>query len=389
LLQIAVEEDDTLAPPPLLLVYLLLASNRWQEAFVAFERAAAQYKDLPEIYQLGGFLALEQQQNTSAWVYLEKALSLPPPQDWPRSQVLGFQVSCYAGLAEVAERRRDFKTAIDIFTKWAELTPDDANMLERWGAALYETGQEKAALAKFVAAQKHDATKNLPELSLASLHLSHGKLEGATKLYEQLLQQQPDDARVQFEYGGALLMMGQTPRAKELIDKAANSPEYAKDHAVELDLFAGLIARAQKDYPTAEKHFARVLKLSPGHAQALQQLPLVLVEQDEAKRKQAFDLAALQGRRNPNSPQAVSTLGVIQYRLGQLEDAEQNLRRAVLLSPDGESLYYLARVLVDRNQSADAKPTVEALQAAIKQPGFFLLRDEAKNWAANVALLLE
>ena len=85
----------------------------------------------------------------------------------------------------------------------------------------------------------------------------------------------------------------------------------------------------------------------------------------------------------------MSTLGAVQYRLGQLDDAEQNLRRAVALSPDGESLYFLARVLVDRNQAADAKQTVASLQAAIEGPGFFLLRDEAKDWVATAALLVE
>ena len=71
----------------------------------------------------------------------------------------------------------------------------------------------------------------------------------------------------------------------------------------------------------------------------------------------------------------VATLGWALYRSGKLDQAEQKLRAAVAggrATPD--IAYFLARVLVDKTQTGDAR---KLLQSATNLPGAFAHRVDA------------
>ena len=103
----------------------------------------------------------------------------------------------------------------------------------------------------------------------------------------------------------------------------------------------------------------------------------MLAEQkDDAKKQRALKLAEANVRQYPSSPDAASTYGWVQYKLGKLEEADAALCVAVLrgvTSPD--TAYYLARVDVDRNREDEAKAL---LQKVLSSPGPFSMRPEAK-----------
>src|SRR5262249_4438466 len=94
-----------------------------------------------------------------------------------------------------------------------------------------------------------------------------------------------------------------------------------------------------------------------------------------ALRTRGLQLAEIDARQSPRSPEALSTLGWALYRSGRLDQAEQALRQAVTgvrTTPD--VAYYLARVLLDKGRKDDAR---KILQAATGLPGAFAHRKDA------------
>ncbi len=118
---------------------------------------------------------------------------------------------------------------------------------------------------------------------------------------------------------------------------------------------------------------------SPHDAWERNQLALVLSEQDdEAKRRQALELAEQAARQAPEAVDTLTTLGTVYYHLHRLDEAEKVLQ-AVMDSGQATSdaVYILARVKADRGQ-ADGAPAL--LKSALDAPGFFIARNDARQW---------
>ena len=96
----------------------------------------------------------------------------------------------------------------------------------------------------------------------------------------------------------------------------------------------------------AESLLSALHQKTPASFSVSNQLALVLVESsDEAKRGRALQIATSNARRFQNSEDALSTLGWVQYRLGDVAAAEQILTATM---SDGsvsrDTAYYLSKV---------------------------------------------
>ena len=389
-LKSAAGDHPAMPPAEVLLAYLYLAESRWREGLSALESAAASDRNNPEIYASAGQLALMQGRNLDASVHFDMALRLETPASWPDEVKRRFSITCLRGLATIAERRADWQGAESMLRQWVQLDPDNAQLLDRWGKSLWLIGKSDEALTQFTRSHKLDPKLNPPELSIAALHASRSNMDEAKQWYTTALEKYPEDARVFLEFGGALLVAGQHDEAQKMLDQAQQIVTDNAPQAADISLMQGLLALTKSDFKSAERYFDEVLKHSPGHAQALRCLPLVLVEQeDQAKHKRAQQIATFQARRFPGSAASLSTLGWVHFRTGEAEGAEQCLRRAAALSADGDTLFFLAQVLVDRGDGEDAKRAVHALEAKLQGSEFFPMRSAAQDWIQSVAVLFE
>jgi tetratricopeptide (TPR) repeat protein len=254
--------------------------------------------------------------------------------------------------------------------------------------ALFQSGEHDRAFETFSSSYAQDSTMSPPELSLAAMHVKAGEFDEAGAWYHKALENYPDDAQVQFEYGSALLVEGRYDEAKERIDKAVESSTFLEAHATDVALMRGFLARARGEFSEAERHFAEVRRKSPGNATALQQLVAVLVEQpSQAKRNSALQLAQYQAKKQPASPSARATLAWVYHRLDRKDEALRALGKGTL-PRDTESLYYTARVLFEHGDPKDARPAILALQTALGKRNLFVLRDEAREWLETALLAI-
>lgn len=382
--------EPAMPPEGVLLAYLHLSENRWQQAMAVLEQAAIETRGHPEVYLAAARLALAQGRNLDAQVHFERALTAELPPSWPDGAKHDLATSCFDGLATIAKRRGDWEAVAQTLTQWAKLEKNNANLLDRLGKAHFVAGNTDEAFARFANSHSLDPSMNPPELSMAALATKSSGMKGGQAWYEKAIAKYPADSRVYCEYAGALLTAGRFTDAEVQLDKAVAVDSTEQLSAADVALLRGMVYRAQKKYEQAEEQFTQVLEVTPGHFQALRQLPLVLVEQDdEAKREQAVQLATFHARRPANSPAALSTLGWVYYRTGKTKEAEELLKHATSASADGEGLYFVARVLVESGQADDAQKAVQALKDAIERPAPFLLRDEARTWVKSTALLFE
>lgn len=386
----AVVADPTLPPEVLMLAYLYMANNNWQNGKIALEQAVKHHRDHPEVYQACGQVALAEGRIADAWVHLAQAQRMAPPSAWNKEKRRDFQSRCFAGIVAVSEQWEDWEMAAKMFGRWEAAVPLDANALGRWGKAQLFSGNKEAALELLSRAHQLDPSMNPPEIAMAALYTEKGMYDEAEATYQMAAKKYPNDSRVWFEFAGSRLLAGNSGEAREYLEKAAKIGSHAEKLRIELPLLSGLVARSEKRYQDAEGYFTDVLKLSPGHPVALMQLPLVLVETDDSSAHQrALQMAMIYAQKHPNSPQALTSLGWVQYRLGQQKEAEAALGKAVMLSgnnSDGETLFFLAQSMLANGKAQQAEPYVQMLRAAVQGHQLFILRDDARKWLDSVAL---
>ena len=148
--------------------------------------------------------------------------------------------------------------------------------------------------------------------------------------------------------------------------------------SIEARLLRGLTALYQKDFAAAESILEGVVAESPHNVAATNNLALALVEQGDAKKSQrALELAEANVKQFPKWPQIASTYGLVLYRLGRLDDAEKALRGAASIADsDGDTVYTLARLAIDRGHKDEAKKLV---QNVLKSPRSFMLRPDVEE----------
>lgn len=125
-------------------------------------------------------------------------------------------------------------------------------------------------------------------------------------------------------------LYSQANRGKDAID-AANQA-YAAARGSERKQIARLtLATAQQmsgDHKGAESTLRDLLKETPGNPIALNNLGYFLLERDE-KLEEAFDLIKQAVKIDPTNPSYLDSLGWAYFKLGNLPEAEKNLREAL------------------------------------------------------------
>lgn len=373
-----------LPPVDLMLARLYFSNGKADIAKGMLEKIAVDHEGHPEVYLLFGNLALAEGRWTDAALHFEKSLNVGRPAGWSEDQAKALWRESYTGQAAVAERRKDWFRAQVALAQCVKVEPDNADLRDRYGAALFMLGREKEGFEQFQTAARLDEAMNPAEVSMAVMFARKDDFYNAKKAFEAALKRYPSDGRVHYEMASVLLLNDKATEAKQHADKAAemgiDTPEFAMQR--------GYIARQLRDFSAAEKHFSQVLLDSPSDFEAINQLALVLIEQDdETKQQRALSLADLNARRAPQSSHALSTLGWVYYKLGRKDEALRTLSMAVSRAPvRTESLYYLTRVLWESGKHEDARKLAEQMKPAIDRPGLFVLRPEVKQWFKSASL---
>jgi len=140
-----------------------------------------------------------------------------------------------------------------------------------------------------------------------------------------------------------------------------------------------LVLMELKEDGPARESFAQAMKLAPNNAEVLNNYGWFLCTRNEGARGLEFIQKASTDRMYPTPEKAFLSAGMCLKRMGRTAEAEEQLRRAVLIRPDLiGALYNLAFITFDRGAMQDAEvyllrymrltsqPTLEALVMGVK-----------------------
>lgn len=374
-LDAAKKKDAKLPPVDLLLAKLYFLSGNAQAGRISLEKTALETPGDPEAYLIMADQAMQQGRTIEADALYDKALALTSKFTGNEKRKRNFEIRAHSGRAGVAQRRKDWESAVADLKALLQADPENATAHYRLGQCLFMQQQFRPGLDEFTAAKKAD--KNLPDPFVASaLMFDQLKKPSETQqAFERAYAANKADPATLTAYSQWLIKTGAVEKAEAMLTDART----ANPGNLNLYILSGVAARMVKKMKPAEDYFVAALGIAPANGDVINQLALLLIEQnDQGKRERALQFASMSAQLNNQSADAQITLAWVLYQLGRQADAEQALRNGLQLgnlSPD--SSYLVAKILHEQNRPDTAK---QILTSALDNdsPGIFIYRKEAQ-----------
>lgn len=296
----------------------------------------------------------------------EKQVDSLPGSDSTRA---GF----HAALAQLLVRSGNPKSGRDEFKRAVDIDPDDSDA--RFGWALMSLGvgdldvartqfthlydqQERTDDAAFylgtIANQKNDYADaqhwyqrvkdgdHVFEARLRGAQMIYrgGDLAGARKQLAQLRETYPDrSTQIRAAESDLLLDAGQEQTALDMLSKGlADDPDNS-------DLLYGrsLVYERMGRIEPAETDLRAMLKQDGNDPRALNALGYMLANHS-TDYERARDLISRALKTDPENPAILDSMGWVQYKLGELDEARANLEKAYAQTPQAEIAAHLGEV---------------------------------------------
>jgi tetratricopeptide (TPR) repeat protein len=379
-LESAKRKDPSLPPTDLILAKMYFMSNipnNVAAGRAALETAGMENPGDPEPLLILAAQDMQQSRFIEAEALYDKAIGLIDKFSENQKRKRNFQIGARGGRSTIYERRQNWAAAANDLKELLKVDPDNVNAHYRLGVSLFMQEKFKEGFAEFQAAANLDKDKRLhsPWVAAAFYYDQLGRQEDAQKAFDRAMTANKADPQTLTAYGQWLIKKGSIEKAEEILAEARKSnPE-----VLNLLILSGVAARMSKKMKPAEDYFMEALRISPGNADTLNQLALLLIEQaEQAKRQRALEFALISSRLADQSGDAQVTLAWVFYQLGRAAEAKQAFRNGLQLSnlsPD--SRYLVAKMLAERNKGAAEQVLREALE--MKTAGIFVNRQEAQE----------
>ncbi|WP_044873507.1 tetratricopeptide repeat protein [Pseudomonas sp. LFM046] len=313
---------------------MLVEQGRLDEAKSEFSGLVQQFPDDDDLRYSLALVCMEGEAWDEAQVYLEELVDRGSHLD-----------SAHFNLGQVYEKRGDKQSALIEYALVGagnDYLPAQMRQVE----ILLESGRAEEAEARLAKAREAQPDYAIQLYLIEAESLAERQQpERAWKVIHQGLQQFPDDLNLLYT--------------------------------------RAMLAEKRNDLAQLEKDLRFIIEREPENAMALNALGYTLADRttryDEAKKlvEQAHKL-------NPDDPAILDSLGWVNYRMGNLDEAERLLRLALQEFPDHEVAAHLGEVLWARGKQVEARKVwSDALQ---KQPDSSILRNTLQRLTGSGTL---
>lgn len=320
----------------LLLTYarMLVEQDRMEDAKVQFANLVQQYPDDDELRYSLALVCLEAKAWDEAKGYLQELIERDSHVD-----------SAHLNLGRIAEERNDPQAAL---LEYAQVGPGNDYLPAQLRQAdiLMSNGRTDEAEKRLAAARDAEPDYAIQLYLIQAETLSANKQgERAWKLLQQALLQYPDDLNLLYT------------RAMQ--------------------------AEKRNDLAQLEKDLRLIIKRDPDNAMALNALGYTLSDRT-TRYAEAKVLIEQAHALNPEDPAVLDSLGWVNYRLGNLDEAERLLRQALERFPDQEVAAHLGEVLWANGKQREARQIWEKFLK--EQPDSPILRSTIKRLTGSETL---
>lgn len=295
----------------------LLDAQRYAEASAQVRRVTSEKPEHAQAWLILGTLELQDQQIDSAEQSLQRFLALtqPPEGSSAGEELQRAQTQAYLSLAQIAEQRRDFAAA------------------ERWLDKI-------ASNEELVRVQSRRA----------GILARQGKIDAARQLLQALPVRSPADARLKLSAEVQLLRDNKLYQpAYDLLAEATQRNPQDYDLLYDQATLAERLGRADE----MERLLRRIIADKPDYHHAYNALGYSLADRnvrlDEARQ---LILRALEFA--PDDPFITDSLGWVEFRSGNRDEALRILQKAYQARPDAEIAAHLGEVLWSTGQREQA-----------------------------------
>lgn len=313
---------------------MLVEQNRMDDAKVEFSSLVQQFPDDDELRYSLALVCLEAKAWDEAVGYLEDLIARGSHVD-----------SAHLNLGRVYEERNDPQNAL---TEYAQVGPGN----------------------DYLAAQ----------LRQSDILMSNGRAAEASKRLVAAREAQPDYAiQLYLIEAETLANNNQGDHAWQLLGQALK--QYPDD--LNLLYTRAMLAEKRDDLAQMEKDLRAILKREPDNAMALNALGYTLSDRT-TRYAEAKVLIERAHSLNPEDPAVLDSLGWVNYRLGNLDEAERLLRQALERFPDHEVAAHLGEVLWANGKQREARKVWG--KALEQQPDSPILRSTLRRLTGSETL---
>lgn len=348
--------------PEIQVVALLFELRRPVEARDLLERFAALDEHAFESHSLYAELAAREGRWFDAVTHVQRAKASELPQRWSDTKRKAVQLSLMLTEAMAFEGRHQWQAAHDVYQSAVAEQADSLGAKAGLARASFYLGEpdKSAALFRDLCAQQKELAP--AEILIANLFNSSGKMDEAEAWFRKGIESKDiiDRSMARLAYGDWLIFNN---RPEDTI-QAFSGKQFDESKTAERDYLLALAFRMQQKFPDAQKLLTTLHQQDAASFPISNQLALVMIESpDESHRARALQIAESNVRNNANLADAWSTLGWIQFRLGDVVSAEKNLTAAMQGGGVGaDALRYLASVKKSRGQPELANQLLTAYQ---------------------------
>ena len=360
-------EEGEIAPI-LLRARLLQSLNRGKEAIPLLEKSIKKYPEDKRLRLTYARTLVEQDRMEDAKVQFANLV-----QQYPDDDELRYSLALVCLEAKAWDEAKGYLE--DLIARESHVDSAHLNL----GRIAEERNDPQAALLEY--AQVNPGNDYLPaQLRQADILMSNGRTDEAEKRLAAARDAEPDYAiQLYLIQAETLSANNQGERAWKVLQQALL--QFPDD--LNLLYTRAMQAEKRNDLAQMEKDLRLIIKRDPDNAMALNALGYTLSDRttryDEAKVliEQAHKL-------NPEDPAVLDSLGWVNYRLGNLDEAERLLRMALERFPDQEVAAHLGEVLWVNGKQREARQIWEKFLK--EQPESPILRSTIKRLTGSETL---
>ena len=331
-------EEGEIAPL-LLRARLLQSLNRGKEALPLLQKSIKKYPDDKRLRLTYARMLVEQDRMEDAKVEFASLV-----QQYPDDDELRYSLALVCLEAKAWEEAKGYLE--DLIARESHVDSAHLNL----GRIAEERNDPQGALIEY--AQVGPGNDYLPaQLRQADILMNNGRTDEAEKRLAAARDAEPDYAiQLYLIQAETLSANNQGERAWKILAQALL--QYPDD--LNLLYTRAMQAEKRNDLAQMEKDLRLIIKRDPDNAMALNALGYTLSDRT-TRYAEAKALIEQAHQLNPEDPAVLDSLGWVNYRLGNLDEAERLLRQALERFPDQEVAAHLGEVLWAQGKQREAR----------------------------------
>lgn len=360
--------NDGDVTPILLRARLLQSMDRGKEALPILEKSIRQYPDDKRLRLTYARMLVEQNRMDDAKVEFSSLV-----QQFPDDDELRYSLALVCLEAKAWDEAVGYLE--DLIARGSHVDSAHLNL----GRVYEERNDPQNALVEY--AQVGAGNDYLPaQLRQSDILMSNGSVAEASKRLAAAREAQPDYAiQLYLIEAETLANNNQSDRAWQVLGQALK--QYPDD--LNLLYTRAMLAEKRDDLSQMEKDLRAILKREPDNAMALNALGYTLSDRT-TRYAEAKVLIERAHALNPEDPAVLDSLGWVNYRLGNLDEAERLLRQALERFPDHEVAAHLGEVLWANGKQREARKVWS--KALEQQPDSPILRSTLRRLTGSETL---